>query len=79
MVSLATGRAVGALIAIIVMMVQPWDLGAAEIVPMAINEPPRLAAKSIVVFDPAPNINKSFARLILSKVGRGKHAVPRSV
>ena len=74
MFSLATGRAVGALIAIIVMMVQPWDLGAAEIVPMAINEPPRLATKPIVVFDPAPNINKSLASLILSEVGRGKRS-----
>jgi hypothetical protein len=39
---------------------------------MAINQPSRLAAKSIVVFDPSPNINKSLTGLILGEVRRGK-------
>jgi hypothetical protein len=51
------------------MMMQPWGLGAAEIVPMAINQPSRLATKSIVVFDAAPNINIPLPRMIVSEIG----------
>ena len=56
------------------MMVQPWGLRAAEIVPMAIYQPSRLATKSIVVFDPAPDIYESRVSLILSEVERGQRS-----
>ena len=64
----------GALVAVDVMMMQPSGFGAAEIVPMAINQPSRLATKSIVVFDPAPDIYEPRVSLRLSEVGRGKRS-----
>ena len=64
----------GALVAVVMMMVQPWGLRAAEIVSMAIYQPSRLATKSIVVFDPAPDIYESRVSLILSEVERGQRS-----
>ena len=68
------GWVVGALVAVVMMMVQPWGLRAAEVVSMAIYQPSRLATKSIVVFDPAPDIYESRVSLILSEVERGQRS-----